>query len=470
MRYIFSLIILFIVFSETSKATNVVCKNADYAGKKLEFFQFTNPVTLESELLFTLKFDANGKCNEQINVNSTTFTFCDFGVYRGMLFIEPNQTISIKLPPLREKSFADQKNPYFKPIAFWFATDNKNQINNQVLDFTKSFNQLTDKFFHQLYFRQSKETLDSVEYLLDKEFSHIQSDIFANHKNLTLKLVEVDAQRKKPAEYSDFFSTISKEYWLHPAFIELYGKTFGKQLSFEAKAISGKDLETAVNKGDVNFLLKFTKSKYKIEGKIAELALLKMLHDAFYSEDFAKNSIKNMVQSPLFKNNSNEIIKETSKSISQKFTFLQKGSAAPVICLPNLEGNKVCTNKTHDKFKYIVFADTEMIVCREHLKYLVNIQQRFQKHLEIIIVLRKSNVAEMKKFLKEAEVPGIKLIDETNKYIADYKIRSFPQCFLLDEKHNVKFISAKAPLDGFEQQFGKFLQQELFTRQRNQSR
>ena len=58
--------------------------------------------------------------------------FCDFGIYQGRLFLEPGQNIKLKLPPLREKSFADKKNPYFSPVAFWFATDDKTQLNNQI--------------------------------------------------------------------------------------------------------------------------------------------------------------------------------------------------------------------------------------------------------------------------------------------------------------------------------------------------
>jgi thioredoxin-related protein len=111
-----------------------------------------------------------------------------------------------------------------------------------------------------------------------------------------------------------------------------------------------------------------------------------------------------------------------------------------------------------------------MAVCREHLKYLPAIQQKFQKHLEIYIVLRKTEATQMKKFFAENEVPVIKLVDENNEFITLYKIKSFPQCFLLDENHKVKFVAAKAPLDGFEQQFGSFIQQELFERQRNQGK
>ncbi len=111
-----------------------------------------------------------------------------------------------------------------------------------------------------------------------------------------------------------------------------------------------------------------------------------------------------------------------------------------------------------------------MVVCREHLKYLETIQQNFQKHLEIIIVLRETEPDEVKKFITENKIPGIKLMDTNNEYISKYKIKSFPYCFLLDEKHTIQFTNAKAPLDGFEQQFGPFLRNTLFQRQRNQSR
>ncbi|HKI89947.1 MAG TPA: redoxin family protein, partial [Draconibacterium sp.] len=116
------------------------------------------------------------------------------------------------------------------------------------------------------------------------------------------------------------------------------------------------------------------------------------------------------------------------------------------------------------------FADAEMMVCREQLKYLTKTRQQFQKYLEIILVMRNTDLAEMKSFMEKNVIPGLKLIDENGKYIKEYKVRSFPTCLLLDENHNVIYSEAKAPLDGFEQQFSTFLQNELFKRQRNQSR
>jgi len=171
------------------------CNDQKYAGKKLEFYSYSDPVSSATKPAFSLEFDKTGKCTKTIETNTTDYVFCDFGIYRGMLFLEPNQTIELQLPPVREKSFADQKNPYFEPVSFWFATSDKNQLNNQVSKFTSNLNQLTDRYFDQLYFRQLKTYYDTVQLFIEKDFGGIRSEDFVFHKKFSLKLVEADAFR-----------------------------------------------------------------------------------------------------------------------------------------------------------------------------------------------------------------------------------------------------------------------------------
>ncbi len=460
---------VFITLSGFSTVT-IQCDNLKYAGQKLDFYSYSDPISSATKLVFSLEFDKTGKCTKTIETQTTDFVFCDFGIYRGRLFIEPNQTIKLQLPPLREKSFADQKNPYFEPVSFWFATENKQQLNNQISEFNSQLNQLADKYFDQLYFRQSKSIYDSLVYFIDKKFGTIKNETFVNHKTMSLKMVEADAFRFKPEDYSAFFSNVKQQFWLHPAFAELFDKTFQGQLSFEVKSVKGDDIRKAVNQENILVLIDFTKKKYKIANEMAELVLLKMLHDAFYSGDFNKSSIQQMIKLTRFTNHKNHIISEAANNIYEKITFLQTGNAAPTVCLKNLEEQENCTNQNNKKYKYIIFADTEMAVCREHLKYLPAIHQKFEKYLEFYIILRKTDVSQMKRFFTDNKVPGVKLIDDNGEFIDQYKVRSYPQCYLLDENHKVKFTAAKSPLDGFEQQFGSFIQQELFQRQRNQGK
>jgi hypothetical protein len=282
--------------------------------------------------------------------------------------------------------------------------------------------------------------------------------------------LETDAFRLNTNEASEVLKGLNEHNWTLPAFIELFDKIFSNKLSHEVKAIDNKQLLNAIGRGHTDFILKFVREKYDLDEKTANLVLLKMLHDGYYSGEFSENTILSLLKSETLANSEFLIIKEITKDVIDKLEFLQKGSKAPEICLYNINGIEVCTDTIDDKYKYIVFADTEMIVCREHLKYLEVIQQKFQKYLQIIVVLRKTDLIEMKMFLVQQKIPGIKLIDENDVYIEKYKVPSFPVAFLLNKNHEVVFEHTKTPLDVFEQQFGPYLQGKLFMDQRNQSK
>ena len=470
MRLLLFSSLFFLATSSLFAKVTITANQPEYANTKLEFYFHDDPVTLKKVAAFSLNFDNAGKASVEIDIDETTCYYCDFGIYRGIFFIEPGNNISLKIPPLREKSFADEKNPFFEPVEFWFNTEERGNINNQISAFTIQFNQYTDKNFDRLYFQHSKVAYDSLVYILEKNFPETTSQTFTTYKSLSLKLLQADAFRLKPENYTSEISTIPSTQWQNPAFENLLEKAFNSQFSSAAKSVNGAEIRNAINNSDLKFLQNWVQTQFKISAETAQLALLKLLYDAYYSGDFSKNAIEKMVQSTYFSNARNKQIIRTAKNINSKFTFLKVGTAAPEICLNNLKGIEICTGKNNGKYKYLIFADIEMIVCREHLKYLSIIEEKFQRQLEIYVIFRNVDVKEIEKFIAENPVPGKLLIDKNGEYISTYNIKTFPQCFLLDEKHIVKLESTKSPLDGFEQQFAGLLRKELIEQQRNQSR
>lgn len=451
-------------------AAHIRCENKAYAGKTLAFYRLDDPVTGKKTEAFSLQIDANGKGNTDFDVTKTEYFFSDFGIYRGMLFLQANESVTLKLPPFREKSFADEKNPYFQAISFWFISESGNHLSDKVSEFEQRLNYLTDKHFNDLYVHQSKSVLDSIKSELNDLVPKTAPEVLLNHKKLKIQLVEADVFRLRPEAYSSLFNEINSESWLHPAFEETLNKTFDNQLSFMAQAIKGDEIKAAVATNNLSALTKNVESKFKIKSPVTDIVLLKLLHDGFYSDEFPKPAIEKLVKNSRFTSSKNQVIKTTAQNLLEKFSFLAKGSTAPAICLNDLEGKKICTNSGTDKFKYIVFADVETVVSKEHLKYLSRINELFSKHLEIFVVLRNTDINAAEEFFESNEVPAQILLDKNGTSIEKYKIRSFPQCFLFDEQHRVVFDFAKAPLDGFEEQFGTWLRNELFMRQRNQSR
>jgi len=468
MRYHLFIVFFFVVTIKL-QATVIECINSEYAGQKLDFFTFTDPVTKEKQLSFSLEFNGDGVASANLKVQKPIFVFSDFGVYRGFLLLETAKKLEISLPPVKEKSFADKKNPYFEPIQFWFKVENENSIHFSVSFFESKISQLTNTYFNQLYYQQSAAYFDTLTTKLYQDGNSRKSTYLDMHKKYRIKSLETDVFRLKAEKVSDIFQETESFFWNHPAFIELFEKTFSNALGFEVNDITGHSVKKAVSEKNINSLLDWIKTKYNLTGNIADMILLKMLHDGFYSGSFDKSAMLSLVSSEYFIKNKNSKIAETAKRTLEKLNHLQPGTRAPVVCLKNIDGHNKCSDKGKEKYKYLVFADTEIGVCREHLKYLSNIYKRFHKHLEIILVMRKTELIPMKIFLVENEIKGEKLVDENGEFTVKYNVKSFPQCFLLDKDHKVVFEDTRAPLDGFEQQFSPFLQNELFQQQRSQS-
>ena len=282
---LFLVIILTIILNLPASATIIRGQNKEYAGKELRFYKYSDPVSREKIYTLSIKIDGEGNFMAETDVTSATCLYCDFGIYRGMLIPEPEKTIGLMLPPLREKSFTEMKNPYFEPVEFWFKTSAGNHLNDRISEYDAELNKLTDINLTELYLNQSQDAFDSLAFNMHNFINSGSSEILKIHSELKLKSVEYDVFRLSPARVSETFNSVDPVYWQLPAFSELFDKTFANRLSLELGVVNNKDIKQAAFNADTEFFLKLTESKYLLREPASCLSLLKMFHDAFYSGD-----------------------------------------------------------------------------------------------------------------------------------------------------------------------------------------
>ncbi|MBN1819988.1 MAG: hypothetical protein JW833_04705 [Prolixibacteraceae bacterium] len=435
---------------------------------ELVFKVYTDPVTKNEKEIFRIKVGEDGSFSEKVETNEILYCHSDFGVYTGMLIIEPESDLKLKLPPFREKTALESKNPYFKPILIWLQIESnkKDEANQIVSRLEGSYNQLTSKYFNQLFYQRSTAYLDTVKNKLQGEFGNYQNPVIRNQLAFKLKILESDVNQ---ANQKKVFQGVNPAdfLYLNPAFSDLLNLVFENRLKFEANSIKGKELNAAVGKGDIGFIKKYFRENYHLESGLADLVLLKLFYDGYYSNQFDKSAIISILDDHHFSENEKKYIQELTLAVKEKLLFLSPGTLAPVICLKNTEGIQQCSDKIKS-YEYIIFADPEMLVCREHLKYLKTVSEKFN-NIEFFIVLKYSEKADSKTFITENEIPGIIVWEnQTNNFAEVYKIRSYPSAFLLNNKHEVVLAPAKNPLDGFELEFAGLLRNEQIRKFRNQ--
>ncbi len=449
-------------------ASTITGFEPDYASRSISFYTYSDPITKKGVELFTIEIDHTGHFSKEVDLKKVVVCYADFDVYTTILVVEPSKNIKIKLPPLKGKTYAEKKNPFFKPVKLWMKVEpgSDDEINTLCSSFENRFNFLTDKYFNQLYFRQSNAMLDSVANTLKGEFKEYLTPFFKNFALFKLKILEVEVLRKNQDNILHGFNPGSFSF-NNPAFIDLVDRAFTNKLVFEANSVKGKEVSMEVGKGNLAFLKKLVKNKYGLTERMDDFIILKLLYDAYYSSRFSKRAILKMLDNEVFSKNKSIEIQEFAKSIKTKLLFLAPGTVATEICLEDFNRNTLCTNEG-DNHKYILFADMELQICREHLKYLPVIAKKYNQKLDIFIIIENKKTEKIWGYLNEHKIPGTILFDEKQVYSDKYNVRLFPTCYLFNGKHEVVLAPAKPPLDGFEHQFGRLLQSEQIKQMRSQ--
>ena len=449
------LICLAIGISNQLYASRLEGFEPDYAGRTIEFYNWTDPVSKTDKKAFSLRIGPQGRIQVDTGVTETLFCFADFDSYQGKIIIVPGETLKIKLPPLKEKTFEESKNPYFQPITTWILAQSgsREELNTLFARFDQRFYQLNQKYFNQLYMRQQRNYLDSVRIPLEKEFNQINAPLFQHHMQLQLKTVEAGIMRAGREKLMAGMRGLPAQAWKLPAFADLVDRLFTNSLSIESKSAKGAAIRNMITRRNVAELRKWTETYTGTTSPLSDLLSIKMLHDAFYSGEFSKIAIIHILQSEGFTRHTHSEIRSAAASVAEKLQFLFPGTEAPVIVLPTLAGDTIYSTSSSKPFQYILFADLEIPVCQEQVKYLTEINERIGNRVDILLVLTPSTRVNNLEFIRANNIPGRIVLDTETKTIGrKYKVRSYPSAYLVNREHKVVLAPAKTPLDGFEHQ------------------
>lgn len=428
----------------------------DYTGRTLEFYLLSDPVSRTPLPLFSVEVGAGGKFSVDTEVTSPVCAFSEFGIFMGRVILEPGKDMTLHFPPLREKSFEESKNPYFEPVEIWLKTDGENGtgVTNLISRFDTRFYQLTDTYFNQLYYKQIKSYADTIGVKLEKEFGKNRDPLLREHIRIRLASLEADVIRSGREKVAGNLKDLPSDAWFRPAFTDFLNRLFVNTLSTESKSPAGSNLRFWVARENLpelrNWISRFT----ACPAPLSDVILLKLLHDAWYSGEFSKNAIRKMVTSDYFTAHILKEIRQMAATLSEKINYLQPGTAAPGICLPSGDNLTWCSTANTLTYLYILFADLEIPVCREQVKYLKTMAEKTGSQVQFLIVLTPSQKVNNTEFLSRNQIPGIMVTDTPNRKAGrEYKVRSYPSAFLLDRQHRVVLAPARPPLDGFEFQF-----------------
>lgn len=432
-------------------------KAPEYAGNKIDFYTLHDFISGNKENLGTFTVKSDGSFELEADLNQTRLGFADFDGYHCMIYLEPGKNYQILLPPKRNLTPAQKRNPFTKTDEIWLGVLNagKDELNFRIQEFEQKYLELENRIFNEVFLSQSAKLVDSVKNELAREFPKTDDEFFEDHKFFRIANLEFAVNQGRSAEFmKTYFSTKKPPYELNA-----YATIFNQEFSNYFTSLSTSPHQSAVSQLIINSELtkldEYFQQKLHFNPALSHWVLLKSMKDAYYNKLFDKAAVLKLLDQVNVEAGWSEYEKETARLVRRDLTYLASGTFPPKITLKKPDGQPVDLGNYRGSYIYLQFTDPKNIICAQHLDALKKIAANFNNEKLVIINVIPQN----QEFKNEREWPGI-FATSSDNLSETYKVKTYPTSYLISKDGKLLLSPAPNPIDGLDRQLGQIFKSD----------
>ena len=449
------LLALALPMTSMSAIVKIKGNGSDYKSFKLSFYRYSDLITKKEIKLTECISDTTGNFECQIDIPSTCQVFVYLGYYKGFFFAEPKKTYELVLPPHKEKSLADDLNPYFAEEEFNIGI--KNAKENELNYLISSFNAIYDPFladnFNYLYVYSDVKLVDSLQKKTYETFSGNRNQFFKDY--ITYKfnyLRHFTYDRDRNFATKKYFSNKPVLYQ-NPAYMDFFNQLWGKYFTY--LGINDKNGERLMS--NIIYSKSPTELSKTLEMNMAlrddtlrELVMLKGLFDCLSKPDmYPVQTVKQTLDSIATISRFSEHrliaanIVENDKRINQLDTAID-------FALKNELGETFSLSSFRGKYVYLCFGRSENYACLKEYRLLKELNDKKTNGLQIVTISTDQDNETFIDFVKSnPQYSWTFLYDEHKDITNKYGIRILPSYIIIDPDGKIAMIPAISPQQNF---------------------
>jgi len=481
------LLLILILLPQTLISQNVTLKGnvSEYAGEKFTFSTYLDYITFTEEELCSATVEENGDFTCSFSIDETSYIFIQLGVYEAFIFAEQNKDYELILPERKDKTIADELNPYFKPIQYHLGINNisESDLNYQLAFFNEIYSKLINKNLHLTYNELKENNVDSKinkvdtvfskkaysraidnstyfiynnlkdvdtksEFLkIDSIFSDVDNAFFHDFKKYKLALFLYTSNREKSKSISNNYYLDNEILYQNPVYMDLFNQVYKNYFTYFGRTNNGKKIYNDINNlGSYSSLCKTLRQDSILQNDtLKELVILKCLYDEFYKDKFSRKGLLSILDSVEFSTKIDEH-KLIANNIREKATKLLVGFYPPAFELYDKDSNLISLDTYQGKYVYLGFCTTMSYGCMKEFKMLEKLYENHKDHFEIVMICLDETIDQMK-FFVENEGYRFTFLHYGNQseVFKDYDIRAFPTYYFIDLEGKLSISPAPSP-------------------------
>jgi len=392
------------------------------------------------------------------------------GIFRVMMFCEPDKRYEIELPPKTVKTEADIRNPFFTPVVAHIQVIHEygmsntepvpegRDLNNKIFRFDTLLNTKNSEMMER-FRRQQWYNSDSMIMTIESAYENDSSSYFKDYRYFRYGIIKINS-RDVGLEYifSNYLKT-STPKTDNPAYMELFGEMYKEFLFYFSRTPGGGSIRYLVDKMQDPAALIDTMMKHDAipSPEFAELILLKEIYDLYSTSYFNKHALIIILD----KISADPVRMEDARlaeEIKHYLIRLETGSTPPPFLLPDKNGSLKSLNDFKGKYVYLNFCTPDNYSCLKEFPFLKVLNRAHSNHLAIVTVMVTEFRQDMVSFMDRNQYDWTALFyNNDDKLLLDYDVKAYPTCYLLDREGKVIQSPATLATEGFEQELFRIM-------------
>ncbi|MGQ1945888.1 TlpA family protein disulfide reductase [Geofilum sp. OHC36d9] len=438
----------------------------DYAGYHLVFKTTENLYLQTPRDLASMYVDESGHFDFTLPLNKITYAYTDLGRTRAFIYLEPETTYQLQLPPFIQRRESERLNPFFRPDETIMGIINKDAraLNRQMVEFSYDFDYLFNKNAMRLALKGGDQIAKTIEDSLTKKYT-FKHPLFEQHKQLSFLKLRLSAHPRQERQLiNKYLKNQSVNYELpkyREAFTLLFKNFLPDGLADDIKDSVRKELSYRQRFDSLTNIV-ITDTIFGNNKELADLMLLYGLYQGLDENRIDENTVLFLTKSAI-QYGSTEKVRQLASQQYQQLTKLRPGTEAPDFVLYNENGKKRSLADYKGKFIYLNFMHTQNYACRRDLETLAQLEKIFRKDLEIVTVLVDNDIDDAQNYLdgKNYKWDFLNFAAQP-KILDDYNIMATPAYYLISPEGNLSLSPAPSPEENFR---NKFVEKQLQNKQ-----
>jgi peroxiredoxin len=444
----------------------------DYAGYHLVIKSSENLYLQTPRDLASMYVDESGYFDFTLPLKEITYVYTDLGKTRAFMYLEPETTYELQLPPFIRRLESERLNPFYRPDVTIMGIINKDAraLNRQMVEFSYDFDYLFNKNAMRLALNGGAQLAKAIEDSLTKKYT-FKHPLFEQHKQLSfLKLWIVAHPRHERQLINKYLRNQAVNYELptyREAFTLLFKNFLPDELAGDIKDSVRKALSYRERFDSLSNLV-ITDTIFGNNREMADLMLLYGLYQGLDENRIDENTVLSLTKSAI-QYGSTEKVRQLAYQQYQQLTKLHPGTAAPDFVLFNEDGKERSLSDYKGKFIYLNFMHTQNYACQRDLETLSQLEKTFRKDLEIVTILVDDDIDNAQHYLDGTDYKWDFLnFAAQPKILENYNIMATPAYYLISPQGILTLSPAPSPEENFKDKFVEKLIKDKQQKIRNQ--